>query len=504
MIRRPPRSTLSSSSAASDVYKRQQMEGSCTPANASKAFVADAAKHQQATGLVPHQPSMAMSRAVPADTKAGFEAALLQSNQTNFMSGWNADATAQVESWEEEFAASDAQEHHPGGEEERLMRRIQQMQGSMDLHNQQWECMSEIEKAELEEAGLKPDGSNFDECWKKATAGIPGMPQAPHMPQDTEAVLERYAQRLKEDGQEELAEMLTADPEAPEYKFCESQPSEATQDVSVVHAAIAELEAGALTSAIAQLERFVRGGAGGAEQLGLAWRKLGQAHAERDDDQQAIAALLQAVQIDASDTSTLLELGVSCTNEANRKQAYTFLLEWLGAQEGHPGAAPRDVNLESVMKAFVQASASMPASVGLCTALGVLCNLSQEFDKAIEWFKKGLRLQPESYSLWNKLGATQANSGLKKEALNAYNQALALKPGYVRAWNNVAISHARDNPTESARYFLKALSLYPGAELGWEYLAAVCAGIEDEALLEVLKDAHHRKDVTPFRDHFQF
>eukprot|EP00658_Telonema_sp_P-2_P024213 TRINITY_DN19723_c0_g1_i1.p1 TRINITY_DN19723_c0_g1~~TRINITY_DN19723_c0_g1_i1.p1 ORF type:complete len:105 (-),score=30.92 TRINITY_DN19723_c0_g1_i1:332-646(-) len=46
MIRRPPRSTLSSSSAASDVYKRQVVEGETEPASSvsltptSKRFIA--------------------------------------------------------------------------------------------------------------------------------------------------------------------------------------------------------------------------------------------------------------------------------------------------------------------------------------------------------------------------------------------------------------------------------------------------------------------------------
>ena len=84
----------------------------------------------------------------------------------------------------------------------------------------------------------------------------------------------------------------------------------------------------------------------------------------------------------------------------------------------------------------------IPENAGLCTALGVLCNLSSDYKQATQWFKKALQLRPDSHSLWNKLGATQANGGEPAEALNAYNQALALKPGYVRAWNNIAVSHS--------------------------------------------------------------
>ena len=70
---------------------------------------------------------------------------------------------------------------------------------------------------------------------------------------------------------------------------------------------------------------------------GEAWRWLGMAHAETDDDRQAIAALLKAVETDANNLDALLvgimtpptaplaqsvpqELGVSCTNELDQNQ----------------------------------------------------------------------------------------------------------------------------------------------------------------------------------------
>ncbi len=47
-------------------------------------------------------------------------------------------------------------------------------------------------------------------------------------------------------------------------------------------------------------------------------------------------------------------------------------------------------------------------------------------------FKAALAVQPQDYSLWNKLGATLANSSRSSEAIAAYQKALDQKPNYMR------------------------------------------------------------------------
>ena len=53
------------------------------------------------------------------------------------------------------------------------------------------------------------------------------------------------------------------------------------------------------------------------------------------------------------------------------------------------------------------------------TVLGVLYNLSREFDRAEECFKRALDLDQANYSLWNKLGATQANGTKNNGSIEA-------------------------------------------------------------------------------------
>lgn len=70
----------------------------------------------------------------------------------------------------------------------------------------------------------------------------------------------------------------------------------------------------------------------------------------------------------------------------------------------------------------------------------MLYNLSREYEKAVTAFRTSLQIQPKDYSLWNKLGATLANSSHSADAITAYQRALELKPNYMRAWTNMGIS----------------------------------------------------------------
>ena len=59
-----------------------------------------------------------------------------------------------------------------------------------------------------------------------------------------------------------------------------------------------------------------------------AWRLLGAAHAENDDDAQAIAAALRALEAAPNNAGVLLALGVSHVNELQEGQAVSYLLRF--------------------------------------------------------------------------------------------------------------------------------------------------------------------------------
>lgn len=83
---------------------------------------------------------------------------------------------------------------------------------------------------------------------------------------------------------------------------------------------------------------------------------------------------------------------------------------------------------EQVAGLFNEAAKLSPDDADVHVVLGVLYNLSREFDKAIGAFRTALDLKPRDYSLWNKLGATQANSVQSADAILAYQQVICMLP----------------------------------------------------------------------------
>ncbi|CAO2162875.1 unnamed protein product [Urochloa humidicola] len=228
---------------------------------------------------------------------------------------------------------------------------------------------------------------------------------------------------------------------------------------------------GLLSEAVLALEAEVLKNPNNSE----GWRLLGVTHAENDDDQQAIAAMMRAQEANPTNLEVLLALGVSHTNELEQGEALRYLYRWLQNHPKYGGIAPPQSTDSpygpDVVRLFNEAAQMSPEDADVHIVLGVLYNLSREYDKAIASFKTALQLKPKDYSLWNKLGATQANSIQSADAILAYQKALDLKPNYVRAWANMGISYANQGLYEdSIRYYVRAVAMNPKADNAWQYL----------------------------------
>ncbi|KAG0169135.1 Peroxisomal membrane signal receptor PTS1 [Apophysomyces sp. BC1015] len=202
----------------------------------------------------------------------------------------------------------------------------------------------------------------------------------------------------------------------------------------------------------------------------IAWQELGFKQQENERDAAAIAAFRRAVSINPALLDGWLALAVSYTNENCRADAYDCLEQWIAnndkykhlvrSDRGNMNAEARHAYLTDM---FLEAARSSPGAemdANVQVGLGVLFNVSEEFHKAIDCFKSALQSRPQDYLLWNKLGATLANSRDTPGAIEAYFNALEINPSYVRARYNLAISCINlSQHREAAEHLLTALAL---------------------------------------------
>ncbi|KAJ9156895.1 Tetratricopeptide [Coniochaeta hoffmannii] len=243
-----------------------------------------------------------------------------------------------------------------------------------------------------------------------------------------------------------------------------------------------------------------------------AWVYLGSAQAQNEKEEAAIRALEHALKLDPNNLSALMGLAVSYTNEGYDSTAYRTLERWLSVKypsilsptelssAAELGFTDREQLHTRVTNLFIQAAQLSPdgehMDPDVQVGLGVLFYGAEEYDKAVDCFTAALHSselgasnqRDQLHLLWNRLGATLANSGRSEEAIAAYEKALSLNPNFVRARYNLGVScinigcHA-----EAAGHLLAALDMHKsvekeGREKAREILGGAEGGVTDERL----------------------
>mmetsp|Transcript_59336 Transcript_59336/g.94209 ORF Transcript_59336/g.94209 Transcript_59336/m.94209 type:complete len:760 (-) Transcript_59336:84-2363(-) len=336
-------------------------------------------------------------------------------------------------------------------------------------------------------------GKEMEDMWRAAALGEGG----PQSLEELEALwkesglspemLENAWRMGNEDGEDALLQQAWGDEGMPnmeniwrtgnknsEYKFSDENPYD--DSPNPLEEAQRLLREGRDREALLALEAEVKRNPESSE----GWRQLGQLYAELDQDVEAIQCLRKGHEVDPYNLDSLLALGVSCTNELDQLPALRYLRMWIENHEDHQVLVeglepPPDYQFEAwrkqVTHLFNMAAEANPMDADVFVALGVMENINRNYEAATRALAGACRLRPNDHTVWNKLGATLANSGKSAEALTAYHQGLSLKPNYARSWSNLAIAHANlGQHSDAAAFYLSSLVLNPDATHIWNFL----------------------------------
>ncbi|CAI4221327.1 unnamed protein product [Auanema sp. JU1783] len=245
-----------------------------------------------------------------------------------------------------------------------------------------------------------------------------------------------------------------------------------------------------------------------------AWCKLGLANAENEEDGKAIDAFRKSLNIEPSNKEALLGISVSLANESMENDALKYLALWLAVYEGNPVQHIIDskqqyysfldgAHFEKVEQQFLAAARQQRGEpdAALQNALGVLYNINKNYARAIECIRIAVQCSPEDPRLWNRLGATLANSQNSVEAIAAYRQALVLHPSFVRARYNLAISCMQlQSYKEAAEHLVSALELQKNSNSSRIWSALRSAVIRFPIWERDVLDALEQRNLEDFKN----
>ncbi|KAK6621746.1 hypothetical protein RUM44_001553 [Polyplax serrata] len=255
-----------------------------------------------------------------------------------------------------------------------------------------------------------------------------------------------------------------------EYKFDAENPMKESENP--FESGLKKLEENDLPSAVL----FFEAAAQADPENPLVWQYLGTTQAENEQDPRAIAALKKCISLQGDNLTALMSLAISYTNENYQNQACQVLKQWLQNNPKYSDlvkdtATGNLYHISSILSSnihnevrdmYIAAANKCPSGeidVDVQCGLGVLFNLSNEIDKAVDCFKAALQARPKDFRMWNRLGATLANGQRSEEAVDAYYNALHLSPGFIRARYNLGITCVNLGANrEAAEHLLTALN----------------------------------------------
>lgn len=174
------------------------------------------------------------------------------------------------------------------------------------------------------------------------------------------------------------------------------------------------------------------------------WYRLGRSAIRLGDQEQAMWAFRNALELDAKHPGALERIGLYLTSKDRPQEAKPYLHRLLEVD---------------------------PHNWRAHNALGVLADLEGRFEDAAKSYASAIELQPEVPMLWNNLGFSYYLAGDYDGALRTMVKALQLQPGYHAARHNAALVFARQSRYDEALDVLRRAGTESDAYSDAGYLA---------------------------------
>ncbi|KNH04276.1 peroxisome targeting signal 1 receptor [Perkinsela sp. CCAP 1560/4] len=209
-----------------------------------------------------------------------------------------------------------------------------------------------------------------------------------------------------------------------------------------------------------------------------AWYMLGTVQQENEKDVLAILALQKAIEDKSANTQAHLAMAASQTNEYMYSEALHSLDNWMSHNPLCQDAGFISGDFDSLETALERVLTTHPREIDVHVALGTFYNIKHAYEKAIEAFRNALSVNPNSSALWNKLGASLANSGDPASAMDAYRTSLGITPTSHRCMYNLAVGLMNSGQNAEAIH----------------QLARLLQGQENDTTNGIIKDARRKSN----------
>jgi len=130
-----------------------------------------------------------------------------------------------------------------------------------------------------------------------------------------------------------------------------------------------------------------------------------------------------------------------------------------------------NLDYESAAASLTELVRAYPMEVESYARLGLILAGERKYDEAIQVFRRGLSVDPESSDLWNRLGGIYDEAGRSKDGIAARQKYVALEPAEPNAYDSLGLSfETAGRYDEAIAAYQKALDLKPDFDVAWVHL----------------------------------